>query len=168
MTDDEARQQAKLELFKNSLNHYEMLTGAVVSLIQTVLRVSFLLNGGAIIAALSVYIVKGSAGTALPDWSLGAASLCWIVGLLSGAISAGSTTRAQREFQVVAGITYQQQAREWYGLEIGTEKSTEDAEKCGYCFRDISKYAWRVSIGAFVLGAFIAVIGLYLKSYVAT
>ena len=99
MTDDEARQQAKLELFKNSLNHHETLSGAVVLLIQTVLRVSFLLNGGAIIAALSVYSAKGSEGSPLPDWSVGIASICWIVGLVTGAVSAGSITRAQREFQ---------------------------------------------------------------------
>ena len=163
MTDDEARQQATLELFKNSLNHHEMLSGAVVSLIQTTLRVPLLLNGGAIIAALSVYSAKVGDGTTLPDWSLGVASLCWIVGLVSGAVAAGSTTRAHREFQVVAGNTYNQQARDWYDLEIPAGgKSTEDALRCGFSFRDLSIRNWRVSIGMFILGAIIAVIGLFL------
>ena len=162
MTDDEARQQAKLELFKNSLNHHETLTGAVVSLIQTTLRVSFLLNGGAIIAALSVYSAKGGNGSALPDWSLGVASLCWIVGLISSAVAAGSTTRAQREFQVVAGNAFRRQARELFDLEMpAEERSTEDALRCGHSFRALSRRNWGVSIGMFVLGAAIAVIGLF-------
>ena len=167
MTDDEACQQAKLELFKNSLNHHEMLTEALVSLIQTGLRISFLLNGGAIIAVLSVYGAKGGDGMALPGWSIGMASLCWIVGLISGAVSAGSTTRAQHEFQKLAGNLYKYYAQELFSFKVPSkdkpdlEKGMDDALKCGLSFRKLSMRNWRVSIGVFILGAFISVIGLF-------
>ena len=159
-TSDDVHQLAKLELFKNDLQHHETLSAALVSLTQGVLRVSFLLNGGAIIAALSVYSAKGD-GSALPEWALGVASLCWIVGLLASAIAAGRTTRAQREFQVQAGNQSRQRGRDFFDLPIPSdEDSTEPVIERGYEFRDQSIRAWRVSIGAFIAGSVIAIGGL--------
>ena len=73
-TSDDTHQLAKLEIFKNELQHHETLSAALVSLTQGALRVSFLLNGSAIIAALSVYSAKGD-GSSLPNWALGVFSI---------------------------------------------------------------------------------------------
>jgi hypothetical protein len=57
MEDHEEKRLAKIEWFKNSLQHHEALTASVADLEQSLLRGSLVLNGGAIIALLSVYSI---------------------------------------------------------------------------------------------------------------
>lgn len=159
-TSDDAHQLAKIELFKSELQHHETLSTAVVSLAHAVLRVSFLLNGGAVIAALSVYTAKGD-GSALPVWAFGGAMLCWIAGLLASAVAVGRAATAQREFQVQAGNHFRQRGRDFFDLPIPSdEDSTEPVIERGYEYRKQSMWAWRVSIGAFMAGSAVAIIGL--------
>ena len=159
-TSDDAHQLAKLELFKSELQHHETLSAALVSLAQATLRVSFLLNGGAVIAALSVYSAKG-AGSALPVWAFGGAMLCWVAGLLASAVAVGRTTRAQREFQVRAGDKFRQRAREFFDLPIPTDEDSKESNVERGCeYRNQSILAWRVSIGAFIAGSTVAIVGL--------
>ena len=159
-TSDDAHQLAKLELFKNELQHHEALSATLVSLAQAALRVSFLLNGGAVIAALSVYSAKGN-GSALPVWAFGAATLCWVAGLIASAVAVGKSTLAQREFQARAGYTFRKRGREFFDLPIPPgEDSKEPNIKQGYNYRDQSIFAWQFSIGAFIAGSVLAIVGL--------
>ena len=160
MAEHDIADLAKLEYFKNELQHHETLSTAVVSLAQAVLRVSFLLNGGAVIAALSVYSAKID-GTVMPAWALASSSLCWIVGLVASAIATGRTTRAQREFQVNAGNKFRQTGRDYFNLPIpANDDNAEPDIEQGKRFRAESISWWRASIVAFILGSAVAVIGL--------
>jgi hypothetical protein len=51
----EAKQEAKIEWLKNALDHHENLSGAVVTFGQSLLRISMTLNGGSIVAVLTLY-----------------------------------------------------------------------------------------------------------------
>ncbi len=162
MADDKGLQeQALLELFKSELGHHGRLSDALISLAQNTLRVSFLLNGGALIAALSVYSAKG-ASSALPMWSFGVAAICWTVGLVASAIAVERARRSQREFQVQASNQFRQTGRELLNLPLLKEEdSVEPVIQRGYEFLDQSMCAWRVSIAAFVVGAGVAIISLF-------
>lgn len=145
---------AQVELFKNSLSHHSALSAALVAFIQTALRVSFLLNGGAIIAALSVY---GARGGEIATWSLG----LWVVGLVMNALAVFCVAKGQREFQVSASYTYRQHGRDFFGLDLPEEPGgTTSSGERGNCWRDRSWRFWGASIGAFVFGAIVAISSL--------
>lgn len=145
---------AQIELFKNSLSHHSALSTAFVSFIQSALRVSFLLNGGAVIASLSVY---GALGDKAPIWPLG----FWALGLVLSALAGFCIAKAQREFQVSAGYTYREYGRELFGLDL-PEEPVGDAPSGdqGNRWRDRFWRCWVGSIGAFVLGAIAAISSL--------
>ena len=147
MNDDEARIMAKLELFKNSLDHYSNLSTAFVSFIQSMLRVSLLLNGGAIIAALSVY---GARGGEAPVWAL----IFWAVGLVLSTSAGFCIAKAQREFQVSAGHRFRQQGSDFFELEFPDQSTVAGGSvEPGNCWRDRFWRFWMSSIFAFVAGA---------------
>jgi hypothetical protein len=152
---------AVLELFKNDLQHHETLSTALSSLIQTTLRVSFLLNGAAIVAALSVYGAKG-ADKGFPIIAFGIAVLIWVAGLLASAIATGIYTWAQREFQVAAATQYRQRAKEHFGLSL--EGGDADAARRGFIYRERAVRFWWASLAAFGVGALILVCRAFFAS----
>lgn len=161
MTEEEARRSAALELFKNGLAHHETLASALVAFGQSALKVSYLLNGGAVVAALSVYGAKAGEAAPLPKWMLGTSVACWLVGLFFSAQSTGLITQAQREFQALSGNTFRQQGRQYFQLPIPLEEdSTEPHLENGRGLRNRAIDAWKCSIGLFGAGAAVALLGL--------
>ena len=78
MTEHPHRHDGDLEYFKSALEHHRTLAAAFVTLGQGALRTPFLLNGGAIIAVISIYTAKdGKVG--LSTAILGFAAICWML-----------------------------------------------------------------------------------------
>ena len=160
MADNDANEKAAaLEILKIKLQHQETLSEALSALIQTSLRVSFLLNGAAIIAALSVYGAKGATSLAFQNAAMGGALLAWVIGLVATAIAAGFYTAAQRQFQVAAGEAANEWANRHFHLDL-SQKTT--ASSIGDWFRAFAIGAWLASIAAFCAGAFILVCRIFL------
>jgi hypothetical protein len=154
MADDDPNRKAAFEYLKIKLHHGETLSGALSALIQTSIRVSFLLNGAAIVAVLSVYGAKG--GTAFPNSALGAALLVWIFGLLATAAATGSYTWAQRQFQVESREDANNWAKKYFGLDLPSEGTS--AGLSGYCLRIFAIVSWLLSVFLFCAGAIILVV----------
>lgn len=150
MNDEEIRMAAQIEVFKSSLDHHSNLSTALVAFVQSMLRVALLLNGGAIIAALSVH---GAKATALPVWALG----FWVAGLVFSAIAGFSAAKSQREFQVVAGHNFRKQGREFFKLDFPDQSDAlQESATRGYSWRNWFWCLWIGSIAAFAAGSIAA------------
>jgi hypothetical protein len=166
MPEDDPATKAALELFKNDLQHHETLSGALSALIQSTLRVAFLLNGAAIVAALTAYgakVAKAAGQTealAFPERALGIALLIWVFGLTMSAIASATYTTAQRRFQIAAWDQVRERAKDHFSIVLNGEKG--DAAVFGSCYRKLATIAWWLSLVAFVVGASTAVVGAFL------
>jgi hypothetical protein len=148
MNDEEFRMAAQIEVFKNSLDHHSNLSTALIGFVQSMLRVALLLNGGAVIAALSVYGAKTTVTP--PVWALG----FWVAGLVLSAIAGFSAARSQREFQVVASHNFRQQGRDFFKLDFPDQSGAVQASAMqGYSWRNWFWRLWIGSIAAFAAGA---------------
>jgi len=157
MDETEGRNAAKLEILKHYLDQHGALSAALVSFFQSALRTAFLLNGGAIVAVLSAY---GARGGTLPLGSVKGALICWIVGLFAAAMSGGVIAWGQREFQVIAGDAFRQQANDLFGLALGKADGTECHALLGRVLRSAFFVLWFLSIAFFGAGAAFAIQGM--------
>lgn len=158
MSEDDKARQAALELFKSDLEHHKTLSSALSSLIQSALRISFLLNGAAIVAALSVYGAKGA--EAVPKPAFGLALLAWVAGLVASAVATATYTAAQRQFQIAAWDQVRERANKHFDISLPGEKG--EAAANGRCLRKISIIVWWASLVAFIAGAIIVVSKVFL------
>jgi hypothetical protein len=147
MSEEDPASKAAIELFKGDLQHHGTLSGALSALIQSTLRVSFLLNGAAIVAALTAY---GTRPEQFSKRAFGVALLTWVIGLAMSAIAAAAYTAAQRRFQISAWDQVRERAKD-FGLSLPGEKA--DAAVYGSCYRKLATIAWWLSLAAFVVGS---------------
>jgi hypothetical protein len=123
-------------------------SGAQSALIQTCLRVSFLLNGAAIVAVLSLYGAKVNAFSNSKA-ALGIALLLWALGgLVATTVATSLYTCAQRYYQVAA----REKAEKW-AKNFRLDSQETSATKMGDCLRLIAIVFWWISISAFCIGA---------------
>lgn len=150
---------AKLEHFKHALSHHSALSTALVGFMQTTLRVSILLNGGAVIAALSLYSSKGDKLGTLAPFFVAGAIVCWLAGLIFSAQATRAITQAQREFQALAGNAFSRLGWDYFGIKLDAEDPDALMSR-GTALRDDFYRFWLRSIVAFAAGAVVALIAL--------
>jgi hypothetical protein len=155
MDDEEARRTAQIEWFKNALEHHENLSAAVVTFGQSLLRGALTLNGGAIVAVLTLYgALKEKPNVAGP-------LIMWALGLGWCAAAGYFAAKSQREFQVSAGHHSRRMAKQFFELQVPFQPvvpvDADDAKDRGLLYREIFWALWVLLIAFFVLGAFLAV-----------
>ena len=155
MTDDsDGQRAAKLEILKHHLTQHGALSAALVSFFQSALRTTLLLNGGAIVATLSVYGAKGhDIASSGGMFYIKGGLTCWVTGLVAAALSGGVIAWGQREFQVVAGDDFRRQAREFFGISLGNGEATACHALIGRLLRRLFIALWFVSVASFGGGA---------------
>lgn len=152
MDDKEVRQMAQIEWFKNRLQHHETLTNAVIAFEHALLRGSIVLNGGAMIAMLTLY---GAVVSARPVvyWPL----IAWTVGLGLCAVAAVLAALSQWQFQILAGRGSSGLAKQFFDLEMPGESVSYVSNKCaGQALRVSALILWFSSVVAFVVGSLAA------------
>jgi hypothetical protein len=112
IAEGETRRMAQLEWFKNTLAHHENLSAAVVLFGQSLLRGSIILNGGAIIAVLSLY------GALEKKPAVQGPLIMWAIALGLCAAAGYCAAKSQREFQVAAGHNFRRLAKQFFSLEL--------------------------------------------------
>ena len=155
MTEDEFRHNGALEYFKSSLAHHTALSGALVSFIQTAIRIAFLLNGGAIVAALTVYGAKAGGLSASKISLFGIAIGWWITGLLFATFAVLLIGWAQRQFQAAAGREIKLQAQKCFGVDVDPGKTPKVG--LGQTLRGFAIVSCLFSLVAFAWGAYEAI-----------
>jgi hypothetical protein len=101
---------AEIEWFKNGLQHHESLTNALAGFEQTLLRGALLLNGGAIVALLSVYSALNNKPAVQGPPAV------WALGLGLCALAAWFAFLSQWKFQIAASRHYQRLAEHFFAL----------------------------------------------------
>ena len=82
----------------------------------------------------------------------------WALGLTYCAAAGFCVAKSQREFQVVAGHNYRRLAKQFFGLELtGKVAGSSNHLDRGLFLREVFWGLCVSSIGAFVIGAFVAV-----------
>ena len=124
---------------------------------QSAIRIAFILNGGAIIAALSVY---GALNDNLPTEAgpyYSDAISRWVIGLVCATVAVFFIGYAQRQFQAQAGANVNALAKNWFDVEVSITEVR--GAKLGQFLRILAIIVWACSIVAFVLGAIEAIPG---------
>ena len=107
------------------------------------------MNGGAIIAALSVYgALKGEVPKTLFSTAIG----WWIVGLVCAAIAVLLISLAEREFQATLGAAISREATVRFDVDL--DEPRRRSARVGNWLRYASIVAWLLSIGIFSWGAY--------------
>ena len=132
----------------------------MVAFIQTAIRIAFLLNGGAIVAALTVYgAVKGDV-TAMQIALYSQAIGWWVTGLVYATAAVFLIGLAQRQFQASAGRDIRTQARA-FGIDV--EPGRRPSVGLGQTSRVLAIICWVLSMSTFAWGAYDAIPGALVK-----
>ena len=161
MDEEEFQHNGKLEYFKHRASHHTSLSASLVSFMQSAIRIAFILNGGATIAALSVY---GALNGKIPPGAgthYSAAIGSWAVGLICATGAVFLMGLAQREFQAQVGAEVNARARGWFGVDVEITGTRHAA--LGQALRIAAVVVWVGSIGAFGWGASEALPGAWAR-----
>ena len=148
-----------VEAYRAVRSHEVMLNQATSAFEHAVLVPLTALNGGAIIALLTLAGAVADKSPLPAGWLVGA-STAWALGLLAAALAATCAFRQQRAINAghralrerveqLVFSTDPDLRKALSGPKVDREQKRKDAEKYGRRFMR----AWWISIGCFVLGA---------------